>query len=676
MLKIDYQEVSYNNVLVLKANQLQFDLGVTVLVGENGAGKSTILNLLYRELMGHEPIVTLDNDEVSNLPISDYRNSIVTYVSQENKLFPLQTVSESIDIIVGEDNFEKLNRLVEILQLEDVIKRNPKTHKLSGGEQQKVKLLCGLLSSLPVLLLDEPFNNLDSTSIAKLNEYIKTENKYLIVTSHIDFVEDYKTYEIIDNNLISCKAENYDQKFALKPEKQLIRKQLKSLRKNNIKIRYPLYVLNLVIVLTFLLAVVTTVRIYRIAAVDLSNFVYGDTTTTIKPPIQNSYFLTFGDESWLDTTKAYFDDEDIERLESLDYVKAVVPIKASGYGMGEISYKNKYILDVDLDNDQTNYTFSTALYSGEIAKNLPSQIYTVNNESIDEFEVGTFPEDNSNQAMLDTVAADYVLEHTAYDSYDQLVGETLAVPVVTREGNDRSTINFVISGVFKPFKSKADSTVSGTIVPAFELSSRMVQSTYTQFQSRDELYARVQESLEIVGLDPNLVTPDDIQTPAYDSLYIETNRPEDVERLTNQILDYDQFIEVENNYLYSQTINFKYLRKIIVRNVVIMGVILVIFVGVLRTLFSLYKNKIDLTVKTLEFYAYNQIEIANFIKFEQKEYLITVLIINLLMSILILVGKYKIYSLTALFAINIILFIINYAVLKITFKTKGSTPSN
>ncbi|WOO89278.1 hypothetical protein R2F61_00825 [Mollicutes bacterium LVI A0078] len=91
-------------------------------------------------------------------------------------------------------------------------------------------------------------------------------------------------------------------------------------------------------------------------------------------------------------------------------------------------------------------------------------------------------------------------------------------------------------------------------------------------------------------MDTNIVTPEDVPTPAYDSLYIETKTPEDVEKLTADILEYDQFIEVENNYLYNQSVNFKYLNKVIRRNIGLTIALLGLFITILWLLLKLYKN--------------------------------------------------------------------------------------
>lgn len=302
---------------------------------------------------------------------------------------------------------------------------------------------------------------------------------------------------------------------------------------------------------------------------------------------------------------------------------------------------------------------------------MPSQSYITGSGFIESFVTGTFPKDNSNEAIVDTYAADYIIANTEYDNYNQLVGQTVAVPVFERGNpNEKTTIDFVISGVFKPIESIDNSIISATIVPGFDNENRFVQSTYTQYQTVDEIYGRVSEKMEVAQLDTSVVLPEDIPTPAYDSLYIETKTPEDVEKLTEDILKYDQFIEVENNYLYSQSINFKYLNKVIRRNIGLTVALLGLFIIILWLLFKLYKNRIEGIIKTLMFYAYDNSQKNKFISYENKEYLLTILVLNLIVALIIQFGYLHNYSLVMLFTTNIILFIPNYVILKIIMKGK------
>lgn len=670
MLRLEYEEVKFDNELILEQGSVEFDKGITVLVGENGTGKSTILNLLYRELLNFKPQITLDDILISNSDISEYRNTYVTYISQANVLFNNQSVKESIELVVGEYNQEKLEELLDILSFRNVFNRNPKVSKLSGGEKQKLKIISGLLTNTKIVLLDEPMNNLDSESIGKLNAYLNGDDKYFILTSHIDLVDDYIKYQIKDKKIIHDKVENYHEVIELKKPKHLSKNTLKALRKTNKKIRMPLYIMNIIVVTLLLLGIAHTLKVYRIATIDRSNFIFSDTATLIKAPIGNDSFLTFGKEEWLDTIPTYFSDEDINKIESLDYVENVIPVKSDGYGMNGIDYKNEYILDIP-NTDEIEYAFSSALYPKQVAENIPSQSYATGSGFIESFVAGTFPEDESNEVILDTNAADYILEKNEYSSYKELIGKTINVPVVKRDDpSDKEIIKFTISGVFKPIESSDKTVINATIVPGFDTENRFVQSTYTQYQSVDEIYGRLKGTLEAANLDTTIISPEDIPTPAYDSLYIETKTAEDVEKLTKEITDYNQYIEIENNYLYNQSINFKYLSKVIRRNIALAIGLIALFIVILSLLFKLYKNRIEGVVKTLEFYAHSKFEQNKFISFEMNEYLLTIIVSNLLISLLVQFGALNNYNLMLLFTTNIILFISNYIIFRVTMRRR------
>ncbi|WOO89279.1 ATP-binding cassette domain-containing protein [Mollicutes bacterium LVI A0078] len=493
MLKITYDDIIFDNQIILNKAEIEFDKGITTLVGENGSGKTTILNLLYLEQLDFNPQITLDDTLISEMNISEYRNTYIVYITQSNILFSNQSISQAIELIVGEYDRDLYEELCDVLMFREVIKRNPKVAKLSGGEKQKLKILCGLLKNVKVVLFDEPFNNLDKQTIGNLNNYLKTDDKYFIITSHIDLLEDYTQYKIENKKITYTKVENYHETINTNPPKQLSGDALKGLRNANKKIRIPLYIVNVVVVIILMLAIANTLHVYRIATIDRSNFIFGDTATLIKAPIENDSFLTFGTEKWLEKIPTYFSDDDIARLESLSYVESVIPVKSDGYGMNGVDYKNKYILDIPA-TEEVEYNFSSALYPKQVAENLPSQSYITGSGFIESFVTGTFPKDNSNEVIVDTYAADYIIENVEYDNYNQLVGQTVTVPVFERDNpNKKFTIDFVISGVFKPIESIDNSIVNSTIVPGFDIENRFVQSTYTQYQTVDEIYGRIHE---------------------------------------------------------------------------------------------------------------------------------------------------------------------------------------
>jgi iron(III) transport system ATP-binding protein len=132
-----------------------------VLVGPSGCGKSTLL----RVLAGLEPAdgqVVLAGTDVSALPAERRR---IGLVFQDHALFPHLRVEQNLTF--GVRNLSRRERstlvgeLLELVRLPGLERRYP--HELSGGEQQRIALARALAPQPPVVLLDEPFANLDAT---------------------------------------------------------------------------------------------------------------------------------------------------------------------------------------------------------------------------------------------------------------------------------------------------------------------------------------------------------------------------------------------------------------------------------------------------------------------------------------------------------------------------------
>lgn len=131
------------------------------LVGPSGCGKSTLL----RSIAGLEPAdgqVLLAGADVSALPAERRR---IGLVFQDHALFPHLRVEQNLTFGVRHLSRRERTRLVgellELVRLPGLGRRYP--HELSGGEQQRIALARALAPQPPVVLLDEPFANLDAT---------------------------------------------------------------------------------------------------------------------------------------------------------------------------------------------------------------------------------------------------------------------------------------------------------------------------------------------------------------------------------------------------------------------------------------------------------------------------------------------------------------------------------
>ena len=159
---------------------------VLAVLGESGSGKSTILRLLAgfekprtgRIEINDELVV----DEERYIPPEKRK---VGMVFQDYALFPHMTVEKNISFGLNKENKdEKKNRVKEVLKLVDMEgygKRYP--YELSGGQQQRVALARSLAPNPELILLDEPFSNLDAELKGKIRKELKNILKKAEITT-------------------------------------------------------------------------------------------------------------------------------------------------------------------------------------------------------------------------------------------------------------------------------------------------------------------------------------------------------------------------------------------------------------------------------------------------------------------------------------------------------------
>ena len=156
---------SFGQRPIVRGISLNVALGdILVLVGPSGCGKTTTLRLVagFERLDGGT--IEIDGqivaDDQRHLPPERRR---VGMVFQDYAVFPHLTVGQNVGFALGKGRAaqERVEELLSFVGLPDYASKMP--HELSGGEQQRVSLARALSTEPAVLLLDEPFSNLDAT---------------------------------------------------------------------------------------------------------------------------------------------------------------------------------------------------------------------------------------------------------------------------------------------------------------------------------------------------------------------------------------------------------------------------------------------------------------------------------------------------------------------------------
>ena len=164
---------SFDGRVILRKIDIHLNKGEMLgLLGSNGAGKSTFMNIVLGLLKPDYGDIFLDKIKLTNLAIHERSKIGIAYLPQQTSIFRGLTVYENLlgiaqivkkNTAEQKESVEKLMAEFSITHLRDV-----KATSLSGGETRRVEIARCLITNPSVLLLDEPFAGVDLLSIQDL----------------------------------------------------------------------------------------------------------------------------------------------------------------------------------------------------------------------------------------------------------------------------------------------------------------------------------------------------------------------------------------------------------------------------------------------------------------------------------------------------------------------------
>jgi len=186
-----------NNVNLKIENQGE----IISLLGPSGIGKTTILRTLAGLQKLNSGKIFLKGKLISSKDIHiepEKRNIALSF--QDNSLFPNYTVIENINFgkkrANGNGSSVDVKEIISILHIEPILEKYP--HQISAGEAQRVSLARSLMSKPDLLLLDEPFSNIDQSLKEEIQVSVKKLLKRIKLTTIIVTHDSYEAFSMAD----------------------------------------------------------------------------------------------------------------------------------------------------------------------------------------------------------------------------------------------------------------------------------------------------------------------------------------------------------------------------------------------------------------------------------------------------------------------------------------------
>lgn len=187
-IKLEDINKEFDNNIILKDVNLELKNGMIYgFIGRNGSGKSVLLKIIcgfYKPTSGN---VFIDNHNIilENTFLPDARVLI-----EKPNFLPDETGLENLRILAKIQNKiddKKINEALDLVNL-SIEDRNKKYHKYSLGMKQKLGIAQVLMEDPAIMIFDEPFNGIESSTVDKLKKELirqKKSGKLIIISSHI-----------------------------------------------------------------------------------------------------------------------------------------------------------------------------------------------------------------------------------------------------------------------------------------------------------------------------------------------------------------------------------------------------------------------------------------------------------------------------------------------------------
>ena len=183
---------TYNKRNVVQGVSLEVNRGEVVgLLGPNGAGKTTTFYMITGMIKPNIGVISLDDKEITNLPMYKRARLGIGYLSQEPSVFTKLSVENNLMLVLELTNLskkgqkERLEELLEEFSITHI--RKSIAYTLSGGERRRTEIARSLVMNPNFILLDEPFAGVDPIAVEDIQKIVinlKNKGIGVLITDH------------------------------------------------------------------------------------------------------------------------------------------------------------------------------------------------------------------------------------------------------------------------------------------------------------------------------------------------------------------------------------------------------------------------------------------------------------------------------------------------------------
>ena len=207
---ISFKNVTKNFGSINALDNVSFEIKpgeFVFLTGPSGAGKTTILKMILRDILPDTGKVLFDNNDITEIADRDvpFLRQQMGIVFQDFKVLSERTVAENVEVALAvsnapqEDWAKRVSHVLKLVGLSTRSKLFPS--QLSGGELQRVSLARALVINPKLILADEPTGNLDwktAEGIMELLEKINKEGKTIIMATHHEGIIKHAKHRVVE----------------------------------------------------------------------------------------------------------------------------------------------------------------------------------------------------------------------------------------------------------------------------------------------------------------------------------------------------------------------------------------------------------------------------------------------------------------------------------------------